>query len=257
MAPSVQPAPRPPAVPRPPRPPHAPHADSDLPEGSIIRGDIDGDFSTTLPFGDVKLGKVAGAVRIVTYGGEIRVADAGKGADLSTSGGDISIDGVRGNLRAVTHGGEVRVGNVTGDAKLETMGGDVDLKSCGGSVIARTGGGDLRLHRVRGSLHASSGGGDVSCDIVGRETADGVTISSGAGDVTLVLPANYKANLEIQVSGLDEESEGIVSEFPEVTISRRSHSSRETATGTLNGGGPKVAIRISSGTVRLRKGPPA
>jgi hypothetical protein len=25
----------------------------------------------------------------------------------------------------------------------------------------------------------------------------------------------------------------------------------------LNGGGPKVAIRISSGTVRLRKGPPA
>ena len=255
-APSV-PTPRPPAVPRPPRPPHAPRAWSEEPEGSIIRGDIDGDFSTTLPFGDVRLGKVSGSVRILTYGGEIRVADAGKGADLSTSGGDIQIEGVRGNLRAVTHGGEVRVGNVTGDAKLETMGGDVDLKSCGGSVIAKTGGGDLRLHRVRGSLHASSGGGDVSCDIVGRETADGVTISSGAGDVTLVLPANYKANLEIQVSGLDEESEGIVSEFPEITISRRSHSSRETATGALNGGGPKVAIRISSGTVHLRKGPPA
>jgi hypothetical protein len=110
------------------------------------------------------------------------------------------------------------------------MGGDVDLKSCSGSVIAKTGGGDLRLHRVHGSLHASSGGGNVSCDIVGREAADGVTISSGAGDVTLILPANYKANLEIQVSGLDEDSEGIVSEFPDLTISRRSHSSRETAT---------------------------
>jgi len=249
--------PRPPAVPRTPRPPHARHEDSELPEGSIIRGDIDGDFSTTLPFGDVKLGKVAGSVRIVTYGGEIRVADAGKGADLSTSGGDISIDGVRGNLRAVTHGGEVRVGNVTGDAKLETMGGDVDLKSCGGSVIAKTGGGDIRLHQVRGSLHASSGGGDVFCDIAGHETAEGVTISSGAGDVTLVLPSNYKANLEIQVSGLDEETEGVISDFPELTISRRSRSSRETATGALNGGGPKVAIRISAGTVRLRKGPPA
>jgi hypothetical protein len=255
--PSPVPTPRPSAVPRPPRPPHAPHASSESPEGSIIRGNIDGDFSTTLPFGDVQLGKVAGSVRIVTYGGEIRVADAGKGADLSTSGGDIDIEGVSGDLRAVTHGGEVRVGNVTGNAKLETMGGDVDLKSCGGSVIAKTGGGDLRLHRVHGSLHASSGGGDVSCDIVGRETADGVTISSGAGDVTLVLPANYKANLEIQVSGLDEDSEGIVSEFPDLTISRRSHSSRETAAGALNGGGPKVAIRISSGTVRLKKGPPA
>jgi len=256
------PLPRPSAVPRPPRTPRAPRAprveaDSDVPEGSIIRGNIEGDFSTTLPFGDVQLGKVSGAVRILTYGGQIRVEDAGKGADLSTSGGDIEIQGVRGDLRAVTHGGEVRVGNVSGDAKLETMGGDVDLTSCGGSVIAKTGGGDIRLHRVRGSVHASSGGGDVSCDIVGRETAEGVTISSGAGDVTLVLPANYKANLEIQVSGLDEDSEGIISEFPELTISRRSHSSRQTATGALNGGGPKVAIRISSGTVHLRKGPPA
>jgi hypothetical protein len=75
--PAPAPTPRPPAVPRPPRPPHAPHAWSESPEGSIIRGDIDGDFSTTLPFGDVQLGKVAGSVRIVTYGGEIRVADAG------------------------------------------------------------------------------------------------------------------------------------------------------------------------------------
>jgi len=254
----VAPSPRPPAVPRTPRPPRPPRAapEPDLPEGSIIRGDIDGDFSTTLPFGDVQLGKVAGAVRIVTYGGEIKVADAGKGADLSTSGGDIRIDGVRGDLRAVTHGGEVRVGNVSGDAKLETMGGDVDLKSCGGSVIAKTGGGDIRLHRVRGSVRASSGGGSVSCDIVGRETPEGVTISSGAGDVTLVLPANYKANLDIQVNGVDEESEGIVSEFREITVSRRSHSERETATGALNGGGPRVAVRISSGTVHIKKGPP-
>ena len=245
--------PRPPRPPRSPRPPMAP----EVPEGSIIRGDIEGDFSTTLPFGDVRLGKVAGAVRIVTYGGEIHVVDAGKGADLSTSGGDIRIDGVRGDLRAVTHGGEVRVGNVSGDAKLETMGGDVDLKSCSGSVIAKTGGGDIRLHGVRGSVRASSGGGDVSCDIVGRETPEGVTISSGAGDVTLILPANYRANLDVQVSGLDDESEGIVSEFRDLTISRRSHSDRETATGALNGGGPRVAIRISSGTVHLKKGPPA
>lgn len=252
------PLPRPSAVPRPPRPPRPPRViESDVPEGSIIRGDIDGDFSTTLPFGDVQVGKVAGSVRILTYGGQIRVEDAGKGADLSTSGGDIEIKGVRGDLRAVTHGGEVRVGNVTGDAKLETMGGDVDLKSCGGSVIAKTGGGDIRLHRVHGAIHASSGGGDVLCDIVGRETAEGVTISSGAGEVTLVLPSNYRASLEIQVSGIDEDSEGIISEFPEITVSRRSHSSRQTATGALNGGGPKVAIRISSGTVHLKKGPPA
>ncbi len=245
-----------PAPPRPPRPPRPQHG-MDLPEGSIVRGDIDGDFSTTLPFGDVQLGKVAGSVRIVTYGGQIRVAAAGKGADLSTSGGDIQIDDVRGDLRAITHGGEVRVGRVTGNAKLETMGGDVDLASCGGSVIAKTGGGDLRLHQVRGSVQASAGGGDVHCDIVGRETPDGVTISSGSGDVTLVLPSNFRANVDVQVNGVDDESDAIVSDFPDVAISHRPASMQQTAKGALNGGGPRVAIRISSGTVRLKKGPPA
>jgi len=253
-APMPVPAPSVPAPPRPPRAPRAPRAWTPE-EGSIVRGDIDGDFSTTLPFGDVQLGKVSGAVRIVTYGGQIRVASAGKGADVSTSGGDIQIDGVHGDLRAITHGGEVRVGRVTGDAKLETMGGDVDLASCAGSVIAKTGGGDLRLRQVRGSVRASAGGGDVHCEIVGHETADGVSISTGSGDVTLVLPSNYRASVDVQVNGVDDETDAIVSDFPELSISRQPSSMRQTARGALNGGGPKVTIRISSGTVRLKKGP--
>ena len=272
-----------PSVLRPPRPPRAPRAGVNggveggvaggvrggipggvrggvpggIEEGSIVRGDIAGDISTTLPFGDVQLGKVSGAVRIVTYGGQIRVAEAGKGADLSTSGGDIQIDGVHGDLRAITHGGELRVGRVTGDAKLETMGGDVDLASCGGSVIAKTGGGDLRLHRIRGSIRASAGGGDVRCEIVGRETSEGVSIASGSGDVTLVLPSNFRADVDIQVDGVDDSMDAIVTDFPEISISRRPSSMRQSAGGAINGGGPKVSIRISSGTVRLKKGPPA
>ncbi len=272
------PTPVPSGIPAPPRPPRPPRGGveggvaggvkggisggvrggiSDLPEGSIVRGDIDGDFSTTLPFGDVQLGKVSGNVRIVTYGGQIRVADAGRGADLSTSGGDIQISGVHGDLRAITHGGEVRVGRVTGDAKLETMGGDVDLASCGGSVTAKTGGGDLRLHQIKGSVRASAGGGNVRCEIAGRETPEGVTIESGSGDVTLVLPANFRANVDVQVSGVDDESDAIVSDFPEIAISRRPSSMQQSAKGALNGGGPRVAIRISSGAVRIKKGPPA
>jgi hypothetical protein len=137
------------------------------------------------------------------------------------------------------------------------MGGDVDLASCGGSVTAKTGGGDLRLHQIHGSVRASAGGGDVHCDIVGRETPEGVTITSGSGDVTLVLPANFRANVDVQVSGVDDESDAIVSEFPEISISRRPSSMQQSAKGALNGGGPRVAIRISSGTVRLKKGPPA
>jgi hypothetical protein len=135
------------------------------------------------------------------------------------------------------------------------MGGDVDLGSCGGSVIAKTGGGDLRLHQVRGAVSASAGGGDVHCEIVGRETPEGVTIASGAGDVTLILPSNYKADVDVQVDGVDDSTDAIVSDFREIAISRRPSAMQQTARGAINGGGPKVRIRISSGTVRLKKGP--
>jgi DUF4097 and DUF4098 domain-containing protein YvlB len=200
---------------------------------------------------------VSGNVRVVTYGGEIRIEEAGKGADLSTSGGDIQIENVIGNVRCISHGGEIRIEKVSGDAKLETMGGDVRLHSCGGSVIARTGGGDLDLGHVRGSVQASSGGGSVRCEVTGKETPAGISISSGAGDVELTLPANYRGNVDIRVSGVEPDSDNITSEFPEVTVTKRSMSTTQSAQGALNGGGPRVSIRISAGTVHLKKGPAA
>lgn len=253
--------PTPPTLPTPPTPPRPPRL-SRLPrvadeDGSIVRGDISGDFSVTLPIGEVEVGRISGSAKIVTYAGGIRVVEAGKGAELFTSGGDISIDSVRGDLKCKTDGGEVRVGNVTGDARLDTNGGDVQLKSCGGSVIAKTAGGDVNLLKVHGSVQASTGGGSIYCEVVGRETPAGLSMTSGAGDVTLILPSNYKGNLDIRVTGVEPEGEYIVSDFPEITVKKRASGSSLTAEGVLNGGGPRIVVRISSGTVRLRKGPAA
>jgi hypothetical protein len=70
--------------------------------------------------------------------------------------------------------------------------------------------------------------------------------------VTLWLPTDCKADIDLAVTGADEDESAIRSEFPDVTISRRPDSQRATA--KLNGGGEKIVVRTTSGTIRLRKG---
>jgi DUF4097 and DUF4098 domain-containing protein YvlB len=138
--------------------------------------------------------------------------------------------------------------------RVETAGGDVVVRSAGGSVAARTGGGDVTLKKVRGPVTARTSGGTISCEITSTAAAGGDLTTSG-GDVTITLPANYRADLDVKVSGVEPDADAITSQFPEVTVSRRAGAI--SGEGKLNGGGPKLTIRSNSGTVTIRKGPAA
>lgn len=250
--------PVPPIPPIPPVPPfHAGHGFGHD-EGSIVKGDVAGDFEVSLPTGDVKVGNVSGHVTVRTSSGEVRIASAGKGADLSSSGGDVRIEKVDGGLTASTMGGDIVVGDVSGEAKLRTMGGDLRVRSAKGPVTAKSAGGDVRLLRVAGAVRAETAGGEVYCEVVAKDGGS-VELSTGGGDVTLVLPANFPGDVEVNVRSVDADGDYVVSEFPEVAVVRQGSSRFGTvrAEGKLNGGGAKVLIGASSGTVHLRKGPPA
>ena len=143
---------------------------------------------------------------------------------------------------------------MSGDARLETSGGDVVVGSAGGAVTARTGGGDVRLKKVRGPVTAKTSGGSITCEITSAATAGGELVTSG-GDVAVTLPANAKVDVEIRVTGGDSESHASASHFPEIAVSKR--AGQITGEGKLNGGGPRLVIRSSSGTVTIRKGPQA
>jgi len=256
VTPRVIVSPLPPVAPVPPAAPAAPVAPipPDPWGRSIARGDMEGDFVLTYAPSDVSAGRVGGRVKISTQSGQISVRSAGKGAELSSAGGDIRIEAVTGDLKATTAGGDVRAGAVSGDVRIETAGGDVVVRSAGGSVAARTGGGDVTLKKVRGPVTARTSGGTISCEITSTAGAGGDLTTSG-GDVTITLPANYRADLDVKVSGVEPDAHAIVSQFSEVTISRRPGAI--SGEGRLNGGGPKLTIRSNSGTVTIRKGPAA
>jgi DUF4097 and DUF4098 domain-containing protein YvlB len=237
----VQVPPVPPAPPVPPVPEE---------EGEVRRGDVSGDFLSTATDNSYRIGKVSGKVRILTHSGEIRVAGIGAGGDLKTFGGDIVLGPVTGDLKVSTMAGDIRVETVTGSAQADTAGGDIRIQKVGGSLDARTSGGDIIAPSVGGSVKAATAGGDVRIGVVSRDIKGGITINNSGGDVSLTLPPDCKADVELTVTGADDDR-AIRSEFPDVSFSKRSGSQR--ATVALNGGGEKIVVRTSSGTIRLKK----
>ncbi len=224
-------------------------------EDSIVRGDVSGDFLATSGGGTYQIGRVSGTVKILTDFGEIHVASAGAGAELKTSGGDIRIGPVGGDLKAQTLAGDIRAGAVGGSISVETSGGDIRVERVGASAGARTGGGDIVLPSVNGDVEAQTEGGDVRVGIAAREVKGGISIRDGGGDVTLTLPSDFRGDVSLEVRDGDSQETLIRSDFPEIAVTRRRDSQR--ASGVLNGGGPKVVVQTRSGTIRLRKGPPA
>jgi hypothetical protein len=241
------------ASPRPERS-ETPEADEER-QVEIVRGDIAGDLLSTSN-GSYHVGHVSGKVRILTHAGEIHIASAGSGADIKTYGGDIRIGQVRGDLRAQTLAGDVRAGDVAGSVKAETAGGDIRIDRVTGAAIARTGGGDIVLPAVGGAVDAETGGGEVRIGVLSRLLKNGISIRNAGGDVVLTLPADFRGELDLEVDGpVDPEDIFIRSEFPGVAVTRGADSQR--ASGVLNGGGPRVLVRTSSGSIRLLRGPAA
>ncbi len=240
------PPPAPGAPPAPPAPPEPPSFD-----GEIVRGDVSGDFLSTTA-GSYRVGRVSGRVKILTHSGEIRLGSAGAGADLKTFGGDIVVGPVTGDLKASTSAGDIRAQTVTGSLLADTAGGDVRAERVGANLDAKTAGGDIVALRVGGGVRAVTAGGDVRIGVLSSTIPGGVTVHNSGGDVTLWIPADCKADVDLSVSGVDEDESAIRSDFPEVTVNRRQSS--QLATAKLNGGGEKIVVRTTSGTIRLRKG---
>jgi hypothetical protein len=237
------------APPVPPVPPVAPLPDM---EGEIVRGNIAGDFLSTSTEASYRIGNISGRARILTHSGELFVGSVGGGAELKTFGGDVVVGAVTGDLKASTMAGDIRSGAVTGSALADTAGGDIVIEGVGGNLDAKTAGGDIVVARVGGAVRAVTSGGDVRIGVSSNDIKGGVTIHNSGGDVTLTLPAGCKADVELSVSGAEEDEQAIRSEFPNLAISKRPGSQR--AMLSLNGGGEKVVVKTTSGMIRLKKG---
>ena len=188
---------------------------------------VDGNLSVDVAASRVRASRVRGSLSLETGSGGVELSDVTGDVNVESGSGGMSVNGVRGGAMNVELGsGGLRGGSIeVPELEVEVGSGGVQLS---------------RVNASRFRLEAGSGGSDV--ELLGAP--QDVFVESGSGGITLRMPANVGADVDIESS-----SGGIQSEF-EVRATR---FERGELKGTIGSGGGRIRIESGSGRVRLLK----
>jgi DUF4097 and DUF4098 domain-containing protein YvlB len=221
--------------------------------GSISVGAMTGDLALHTGGGSVQVRQAKGKVVVETGGGSVDIQSGAQGAVIETGGGSIHIRQCAGKLKASTGGGTIDAGDVDGPADIETSGGNIRLSSAKGPVRAETGGGGIELGEVP-SAQAETGAGPIVVKLVntGAERRDS-ELETSAGDVTLYIAPDVAVNVFANVELASGHK--ITSDFSEIQVRSEGDWGEKTisAEGKLNGGGPVVKVRTTTGDICIRR----
>ena len=223
--------------------------------GNIDVGNVASDISLHTGGGSIKVMSAKGKVVAESGGGSVIVTSCMQGAELETGGGSIQVDRCTGKVRASTGGGSIDLGDIGGPAEIETGGGSIRLASAKGPVKAETGGGSIELLGVP-SARAETGAGGIEAKFIasGGERNDSV-LETSAGDIMIYVAPNVKLSIRASIEVAN--GHRIQSEFPEIRITTEGGddygSKTVTAEGDLNGGGPVLKVRTTTGDISFRR----
>jgi hypothetical protein len=199
------------------------NADLDTAGGNISANGLTGKIKVDTSGGDLTFGEINGDIHANTSGGDITSKNCDGTTDLDTSGGRIEVTGGRGKLNADTSGGNVTVLNRVGDTKVGSSGGK------------------LRLGNISGKLNAETSGGSVSA-ILPSPVAGDVRLETSGGSITVLTPPNAALTIDAETS-----AGSVRSDLPIANPRRDDDSLR----GTMNGGGTKLVLRSSAGSIEI------
>jgi DUF4097 and DUF4098 domain-containing protein YvlB len=152
---------------------------------------------------------------------------------------------IESNIR--TGDGNIDVTGLQGDTRLRAGDGHIEADSLGGSLEATTGDGHMRVRGRLDSLTLRSGDGGIDAELLpGSKIASSWRVESGDGSVTVRLPRDFAADLDLHTG-----DGGISVDFPLATTAggRSQHNLR----ARLNSGGAPFYIRTGDGSVRLAR----
>lgn len=222
--------------------------------GSIDVGTISGDLGLHTGGGSIEVRRANGKLVAETGGGSIDIESCEQGATIETGGSSINVRHCNGRVKASTGGGSVDLSDIGGPAEIETGGGSIRLTSAKGHVHAETGGGSIELLGVP-SARAETGAGGITVKLVntGGERSDS-DLETGAGDITVYIASDVAINVRASVDMGN--GHHINSEFPDIHISSEGDKwgpKTLTADGKLNGGGPMLKVRTSTGDINFKR----
>ena len=222
--------------------------------GSIEVGTIGGDVSLHTGGGSIEVHHAKGKVIAETGGGSVEIQSGMQGATIETGGGSIEVRQCTGKVKVSTGGGSVDLGDMGGPVDIDTGGGSIHLTSAKGHVRAQTGGGGIELYGVP-SARAETGAGGITVKLIntGAERNDSF-LETSAGDITVYIgpdvPITVRASVDLG------NGHHINSDFPDIHITSEGGGygpKTLTAEGKLNGGGPVLKVRTTTGDICFRR----
>lgn len=195
--------------------------------------------------GDIKVADLRGFVDAHTSGGNLDLGRINGPVTAKTSGGDIRLTASAGNIDVRTSGGTVKVGDVNGSVVAKSSGGDIEVHRGAADMTVSTSGGNITLDEVLGAVDAHTSGGNVRARIAQQPRRDS-TLSTSGGSVVVTLAPNVAVDLDAHTSGGNIETD--------VNVAVIGKLSEGNLAGKVNGGGPRLVLRSSGGSIKLRKG---
>ena len=223
--------------------------------GSIDIGSVGGELNLHTGGGSIAIRSAKGKIKAESGGGSVVLTSGLQGAVLETGGGSIKVDQCSGKVKASTGGGSIDLGHIGGAAEMESGGGSIRLSSASGAVHAETSGGSIELNGVT-SARAETGAGGIVAKFVSStgERTDSV-LETTVGDITVYLaqdlPITIRASIDV-ASGHTIQA----GDFPGIHVTSEGGDygpKTVTAEGQLNGGGPVLKVRTTTGDIVFRR----
>jgi hypothetical protein len=215
---------------------------------SIEVGSVGGDLNVQTGGGRVYISSVKGKINASTGGGDIVLVSGQQGAILEAGGGNIQVKQCGGKLKVSTGGGNIELGDVAGSVEIETGGGSIRLGSAKGLVRAETGAGRIELNDVP-SARAETGAGGILARFVASDGRDDSMLETSVGDIVVYLAPGI--NITVRASIELANGHNIRSDFSEIRITSEGEWGARTVTaeGNVNGGGPVLKVRTTTGNI--------
>ena len=219
---------------------------------SIEIGTVNGDLKLETGGGKISIGDAKGRVEASTGGGNILLVSAAQGATLEAGGGNIEVRKCGGRLKVSTGGGNIELGDISGPVELETGGGSIRLASAKGIVRAQTGAGRIELNGVPCARAETGAGGIVAKFISGGERSDS-SLETSAGDIVVYLAPDVALTVRASIDMANGHK--ISSDFNDIRVITEGGDwpgpKSYTAEGKLNGGGPVLKVRTTTGDIKF------
>jgi len=212
--------------------------------GNIDVTSAAGTVSAETSSGSIKIKSGKGDISVRDSGGDIFVGEAGGAVLAQTSSGSIRVDTAQGTVDLKNSGGNISIQNARSAASLSTSSGSIRIGHAEGKIDARDSGGSITVSEAQDVVLAHTSSGEISVNFAAIPKSDSRIEVSGGG-VKVGLPRSAGLDIDARASGGN-----VVSSIPITTVLNGS-SPRGSIQGKINGGGPALLLRSSSGDIRI------